>query len=88
MKCLTCNIIEPFKSSAFTTHLDFTKTDALLNKLTESTKLNYEGNFTYLCLFCGTKWELSPPDNAYRGYLKKVSKRAQEIQELRRKLKT
>ena len=88
MKCLTCNLIEPFKCNGFTTHLCYRETDVLLNKLTESMKLNYEGNFTYLCLLCGAKWELSLPDNAYRGYLKKVSKRAQRIQELRRKLKT
>ncbi len=88
MKCHTCNIIEPYTSRGFTTELDFVKAEDLLKKLSKSNQLVVESTFTYLCMDCNAKWEMSPPDNAFRGWLKYVSPRAQRIQELRSKRTT
>jgi len=88
MKCQTCNIIEPYSSRGFTTELDFVKTDDLLKELSASNQLEVQSTFIYLCLACNAKWEISPPDNAFRGWLKYVSPRAQKIQKLRSKRKT
>ncbi len=87
MKCLTCKILEPFKSKGFSTFRDFDNVESLLKELSVTNQLKFDKVATYLCTACGAKWELSDPDNAYRGWLEYVSPQKQKIIELRAKLK-
>jgi len=40
---------------------------------------NVEGGYIYTCKTCAKLWELSPPENAYRGYFKGVNLREEEM---------
>jgi hypothetical protein len=41
---------------------------------------NPEGGFIYECKNCNQLWELSVPDNAYRGYFKGIDLNKEEIE--------
>ena len=41
---------------------------------------NAEGGFIYECKTCNLLWELSDPDNAYRGYFKGIDLNKEEIE--------
>ncbi|MGM1057534.1 MAG: hypothetical protein ACQEWG_16730 [Bacteroidota bacterium] len=50
---------------------------------------DWEGGFIYKCKTCKNLWELSDPDNAYRGYFKGINLDLEEIKEyLKEKIHT
>lgn len=41
---------------------------------------NWEGGYIYECIKCKSLWELSHPENAYRGYFKSINLNKNEIE--------
>lgn len=46
---------------------------------------NWEGGYIYECIDCKTLWELSWPENAYRGYFKSINLNKSNIEEYLKK---
>jgi len=88
MKCSVCQQVEQFECVGFTRHSHFVEAEKLLQRLKEDRSLSYEGLYVFNCNECQSKWDISPPDNAYRGALKRISVREGRIEQLRNKYKT
>ena len=88
MKCTTCNKLKPYECHGFKTHHDFIKAGQQIEAMKAAGELESLIIYDFQCSECAGRWELSLPDNAYRGFLKLVSARAQKIEKLLNKQKT
>ena len=88
VKCKNCKKLEPFKCGGFPTHDFFMEAHAQIEAMKDTGGLNPLSQYDFQCTACRARWELALPDNAYRGFLRVVSERAQRIGAIRRKHKT
>ena len=88
MKCANCQKLKPLECSGFSTHDDFLKAHAQIKAMKASGELKSLNLYDFQCTACLARWEIALPDNAYRGFLRVVSERAQKIETLLRKYKT
>ncbi|MBY7767334.1 hypothetical protein [Vibrio fluvialis] len=88
MKCTNCHKLKPFECGGFPTHDDFLRAQAKIEEMKASGELKSLNLYDFQCAACLARWELAYPDNAYRGFLRVVSERAQKIESLRKKYKT
>jgi hypothetical protein len=90
MFCETCNPGGHHETGGFTTENDFVREQSRIQMLIDTEKvivLKTNGWETeFVCSGCKEHWHLSTPDQAYRGFLKKISQRSLRIAELREKL--
>ena len=84
MECKNCKKLEPFKCGGFPTHDFFMEAHAQIEAMKDTGELNPLSQYDFQCTACRARWEPALPDNAYRGFLRVVSERAQRIGAIRR----
>ena len=80
-----CEVCFQYEISSFPDEKSCTAFDLELTKKLAQGNMKYskldldmwrdrdDGDYIYECLTCGEKWKLRDPDNAFRGYFKKLS---------------
>ena len=82
IKCDNCQQIDAMGYRAgFTTANDFHDALTMLAQLETTERLSYLGDYIYRCHQCQAHWDLSVPDQAYRGYLRRTSLTTQKIEQ-------
>ena len=83
MSCESCDPSGRHEIGGFTTESDFVNEQSRIRELIASGKASvvktngWETEF--VCDECGQQWQLSTPDQAYRGFLKKISQTSLRI---------
>ena len=89
MSCDSCNPGGRHETGGFTTEADFVSEQSRIRQLVSSNKASvaksngWETEFD--CVECGQRWHISTPDQAYRGFLKAVSKTSLRLAKLKEK---
>ncbi len=77
MSCESCNPGGRHETGGFTTENDFVCERSRIQQLIASGKADVvktdEWETNFVCGECGQQWHISMPDQAYRGFLKKIS---------------
>ena len=82
IKCDNCRqIYTTGYSAGFTNATDFHDALAMLAQLVATARLSYLSDYLYRCNQCQAHWDLSVPDQAYRGYLCRTSLTTQKIEQ-------
>ncbi len=89
MSCDACNPGGHHETGGFTTEADFVREQSRVRQFIASDKASvlksngWETEFE--CIECNQRWHLSTPDQAYRGFLKAVSRTSLRLAELKEK---